>query len=244
MKQSEGLHIDYGTTHIPFVLLYSKRKTLGIVVRPDKQVTITAPYDASLEKILEKVGKRAGWISKQIRKFESYNAFILHRKIEFVSGETLYYLGRKYRLKVMEGFPEAICKEGRYIKATVKTKGSQKHVARLVMDWYKQEAKKVFQHRFARYEYILKREKISVNQLLVRRLEKRWGSCTELGNVVLNLSLIQAPVQCIDYVLVHELCHLKYMNHGPKFYNMLSRYMEDWEERRDRLQTVKLFQEI
>ncbi|WP_369411691.1 M48 metallopeptidase family protein [Longitalea arenae] len=82
---------------------------------------------------------------------------------------------------------------------------------------------------------------MAVNQLLVRRLEKRWGSCTELGNVVLNLSLIQAPVQCIDYVLVHELCHLKHLNHGPKFYSMLARYMEDWEKSRGRLQKVKLF---
>lgn len=241
MKQSEGLHIEYGTTRIPFVLLYSKRRTLGISVTPDKQVIITAPYEASLEKILEKVGKRAGWISEQIRKFESYETSILYRKIEFVSGETLYYMGRKYRLKVMEGFPEVINKEGRHIKAIVKTKADQKHIANLIMDWYKQEAKRIFLERFERYSYILKREKISFNKLLVRRLEKRWGSCTGMRNIILNLSLIQAPIQCIDYVLVHELCHLKYLDHRPKFYHMLARYMEDWEKRRNRLQTVKLF---
>ncbi|OQP61242.1 hypothetical protein A3860_05890 [Niastella vici] len=242
MKQSEGLHIEYGTTRIPFVLLYSKRRTLGIAVTPDKQVTITAPYDASLEKILEKVGNRAAWISKQIRKFDSYEVTLLRRKIEYVSGETLYYMGRKYRLKVVEGIPEMITKEGRNIKAVVKSKANQKHIAGMVMDWYKQEAKRVFRERFERYAYILKREKLSVNQLLVRRLEKRWGSCTELGNIILNLSLIQAPVQCVDYVILHELCHLKHLNHGPRFYNMLGRYMEDWEKRRDRLQTVRILE--
>ncbi|MBO9200608.1 MULTISPECIES: M48 family metallopeptidase [Niastella] len=242
MKQSEGLHIEYGTTRIPFVLSYGRRRTLGITVTPDKQVTITAPYDASLEKILEKVGKRAGWISKQIRRFESYEAMLLRRKIEFVSGETLYYIGRKYRLKVLEGSPEVISREGRYIKAIVKSKTNQKQLANLIMDWYKREAKIIFQERFERCEYILKREKISFNQLLVRRLEKRWGSCTELGNITLNLSLIQAPVQCIDYVIVHELCHLKHLHHGPKFYGMLSRYMEDWEKRKNRLQTVRIFE--
>jgi predicted metal-dependent hydrolase len=242
MKKSEGLFIDYGTTRIPFILEYKNRKTLGIAVTPDMQVTITAPYNASLENVLEKAGKRAGWISKQIRKFESYEATFLHRKVEYVSGETFYYMGRKYRLKVSEGLSEGIIKEGRYLKAIAKNKSNQKKVASLIMDWYKQEAKKIFQERFERYSYILKREKISVNQLMVRRLEKRWGSCTASGNIIINVSLIQAPVQCIDYVVVHEICHLKYLNHGAKFYNILSRYMEDWEKRKNRLQTVRLLE--
>src|SRR5687768_9748856 len=108
MKQSEGLYIEYGTTHIPFLLTYSKRKTLGISVAPNKQVVITAPFDASLERILEKLGKRAGWISKQIRKFDMYGDALLGRKLEYVSGETFYYLGRKYRLKVLEGIEEDV----------------------------------------------------------------------------------------------------------------------------------------
>lgn len=241
MKSGDDWHIEYGATRIPFVLLYSKRKTLSIAVTPDKQVTITAPYDASFKKILDKAGRRAGWISKQIRKFESYEASLLCRKVEYVSGETFYYLGRKYRLKVQGGITGDVSIKGRYISVTVKNKAGQKHIANLLMNWYKQEAKKIFQERFERYTYILKREKISVNQLMVRRLEKRWGSCTEKGNIILNLSLVQAPVQCIDYVIVHELCHLKHLHHGPKFYSLLNRYMEDWEKIRNRLQTVQLF---
>jgi predicted metal-dependent hydrolase len=241
MSLNAGLQIVYGTTRIPFVLIYKNRKTLGIAVTPDKKVTITAPLDSSLEKILETVGKRAGWISKQIRKFESYETILLPYKVEYVSGETFYYMGRKYRLKVVEGETEMVSRQGKYIRVVIKSKSSQKPIANLLMKWYRDEAKKIFQERFKRYDYILKREKIAVNQIVVRRLEKRWGSCTELGNIILNLSLVQSPVQCIDYVIVHELCHLKHLNHGPKFYNLLGRYMEDWEKRRDRLQTVKLF---
>ncbi|MCS3796408.1 M48 family metallopeptidase [Niastella sp. OAS944] len=242
MKRSEGLYIEYGTTRIPFILEYKNKKTLSIAVTPDKQVTITAPYESSLEKVLEKVGKRAGWISKQIRQFESYEATLLHRKIEYVSGETFHYMGRKYRLKVLEGLGEEIIKDGRYIKAIVKNKSNQKNIASLIINWYRLEAKKIFQERFERYSYILKREKIAVNQLMIRRLEKRWGSCTEAGNIILNLSLIQAPIQCIDYVLVHEICHLKYLHHGPKFYNMLGRYIEDWEKRKNRLHIVRILE--
>jgi predicted metal-dependent hydrolase len=242
MKSGDDWHIEYGATRIPFVLLYSKRKTLSIAVTPDKQVTITAPYDASFEKILDKAGRRAGWINKQIRKFESYEVSLLRRKVEYVSGETFYYLGRKYRLKVHEGITGDISIKGKYLRVVVKNKSGQKHIADLLMSWYRQEAKKIFQERFARYTYILKREKISVNQLTVRRLEKRWGSCTEKGNIILNLLLVQAPVQCIDYVIVHELCHLKHLHHGPKFYGILGRYIEDWEKRKTRLQKVRLFQ--
>lgn len=242
MSRSEGLHIEYGATRIPFLLVYGKRRTLGITVTPDKKVTITAPLEASLEKILETVGRRASWISKQIRKFESYETILLPRKVEYVSGETFYYMGRKHRLKVVIGDTEMVNRNGKYIEVSVMNKSSEKHVAGLLMRWYRDEARRTFQERFARYEYILKREKIAVNQILVRRLEKRWGSCTKLRNIILNLSLIQAPIQCIDYVIVHELCHLKYLNHGPKFYSMLGRYMEDWEKRKNRLQTVRVLE--
>jgi predicted metal-dependent hydrolase len=240
MVQPKGFIIEYGTTRIPFQLKYSNRKTLGIIVSPDRQVTITAPQNASLEKILEKVGNRAGWISKQIREFESYEEKLTKRNLEYVSGETFYYLGRKYRLKVLEGLKEEVNLQGKYLKVCVNKKTDEKHTAKLLLNWYRQQAKEVFSERFERYKYILKREKISVNTLLVRRLEKRWGSCTENGNIILNLSLIQAPVQCIDYVLVHELCHLKYLNHSLKFYGMLSRYMDGWEQRKERLQEVRL----
>jgi len=240
MKTSEGLYINYGTTRIPFLLEYRSRKTVGITVTPDRQVTIAAPLNASVEKILETIGKRAGWISKQLRKFESYGETLLHHKLEYVSGETFYFLGRKYRLKVFEGIKEEVNLKGKYLKVIAKKKSDEKHIADLVMKWYKHHAKEIFSERLERYGFILKREKIQVNQLLIRRLEKRWGSCTEKGNIILNLSLVQAPVQCIDYVLLHELCHLKHLNHGAKFYKMLTRYMEDWEKRKERLQSIKL----
>lgn len=240
MAQIEGLLIKYGTTRIPFQLKYSNRKTLGITVFPDKQVTITAPFGASKEKILEKIGNRAGWISKQIRKFELYEEKLTRRNLEYVSGETFYFKGRKYRLKVLEGLKEEVNLHGKYLKVTVHKKSDEEHIAMLLMKWYRNQAKLVFAERLERYSYILKREKIVLNNLFVRRLEKRWGSCSENGNIILNLSLIQGSVQCIDYVLVHELCHLKYLNHGPQFYKMLTRYIEDWEQRKERLQAIRL----
>lgn len=229
MQESQALFVEYGTTTIPFLLQYSNRKTLGIAVAPNKEVIITAPFDASIEKILRKVAARASWISKQIRQFD-YNEKKLRSRIpEYVSGETFYYLGRKYRLKVITGKEEGVKLNGRRLLVVVKNKGDQKRIKDLLMDWYLQRAKEVFKERFGQFQYILKREKVAVNQIFIRRLTRRWGSCTHKGKIILNLSLIQAPLKCIDYVLVHEICHLKYFNHGIKFYRLLNDYFADWE---------------
>lgn len=240
MGKSAALYIDYGTTRIPFLLRYSKRKTLGIMVTPDKKVTITAPMNSSQEKILRKIEGKAGWISKQIRKFDSYERTLTRRNPEYVSGETFYYLGRKYRLKVIAGEDESVKIHGRYLHVTVNKKTDQKRIKDLLMDWYMQQAKEVFSERLKRAQYILKREKIAMNQLLVRKMEKRWGSCTEMGNIVLNMSLIQASMQCIDYVVVHEVCHLKYMDHGEKFYRLIERYSPEWEHAKQKLTQVDI----
>lgn len=240
MAKSKALFIEYGTSRFPFSLQYSKRKTLGIAVTPDKKITVTAPNNTSREKILKKVTNRASWINKQIKKFEFYQRNLIARAPEYVSGETFYYLGRKYRLKVVVGEREEVKLYGKYLRTVVRQKEDKKKIAGLVMNWYRQQAKVVFAERFNRFPHILRREKIKVNQLMIRRMEKRWGSCTEAGNIVLNLSLVQAPVQCIDYVLVHEICHLKYLDHGKKYYQLLNACIPGWEKVRQKLGNVHL----
>jgi len=240
MAKNEPLYIQYGTTRIPFQLQYSKRRTLGISVSPDRRVIITAPQDSSREKVLEKLEARAGWISKQLRHFERLDEKLPRRHPEYVSGETFYFLGRKYRLKVVVAKAESVERKGRYIWVNALRKSDQKRIAALLQSWYRQQAKEIFHERLRRHGHILRKEKLGLNQLLIRRLTKRWGSCTEKENVLLNLSLVQAPVQCIDYVMVHEICHLKYLNHGPKFYRLQDRYMPDWEKWKKRLEEVPL----
>jgi predicted metal-dependent hydrolase len=225
--------ITYGTTIIPFTISYSDRTTLAIAVHPSSKVEVTAPRDASTETILKRVERRASWILKQMRKYARYQ--FQKRKIEWVSGETLYYLGRQYRLKVMKG-DSSVKLAGKFLWVSVEDKNNKKVIEGLVNAWYKKQATTKFNDRIQRQAHLIQTERVKLNQLMVRRLEKRWGSCSNKGNIVLNTDLVKTPVDCIDYVIVHELCHLKHLNHSKKFYYSLEKHYPGWQRTKNKLE--------
>ncbi|MDX1955561.1 MAG: SprT family zinc-dependent metalloprotease [Chitinophagaceae bacterium] len=229
--------VPYGTTRIEFNVAYSSRKTLGISVYPNAEVQVVAPYETKPAQIEEKIMKKAAWISRQIRRFKSIEADRITRKIEYVPGETFYLLGRKYRLKYIPDTLEIIRIEGRCLVVRGKTRPGPEKMERLISNWYRAQAKMIILERWERHHHILRKEKFSAHRISIRSMKHRWGSCTENGSISFNVALVQKPVQCIDYVIVHELCHLKYMDHGKGFYRMLGKYMGDWERRKARLES-------
>lgn len=230
----DELHsVEYGTTIISFSVSYSSRKTLGINVYPDTVVKVVAPVEASMHSIRKRVEKRAPWIQKQIRRFTDIQK--PYRIPEYVSGETHNYLGRQYRLRIQEGLP-SVKLEGKFFKISLLNKLDKAQVETLLEKWYKEHAHNKLRVRFEKYRYILQRENVKFDSLLIRNMKNRWGSCTEKGKIILNTRLIKTPVDCIDYVIVHEMCHLKYMNHSAKFYKMLTKYVPDWGRRKKRLE--------
>ena len=225
--------IKYGTQTINFGLTYTDRKTLGITVYPDLSVQVKAPVNATLEKIYEKVEKRAAWILEQKRyflAFEPSNITYLYK-----SGETHYYLGRQYRLKIVEGKADEVSYKGRYLHIETDNK-SPEHIKKLLDVWYRERAK----IKFAEYAEPLiesfKKYDVEPKNLFIQLMKSRWGSCTAEGNIILNPKLIKAPIACIEYVIVHELCHLVHRNHTKAFYALQSREMSDWEKWKDKLE--------
>lgn len=81
-----------------------------------------------------------------------------------------------------------------------------------------------------RYQSMLDREGLKMNSIIIRKLNKCWGSCTPKGSIVINSDLIKTPIHCIDYVIIHELCHMKYLHHGPEFWSLLTKYCPDWNK--------------
>ena len=105
----------------------------------------------------------------------------------------------------------------------------------LVVNWFRQRAEIVFRELFDAMRLHAERHNIVVECFELRRMKNRWGSCTHDGRILLNPELIIAPKSCIEYVIVHELCHLKEHNHSQAFYSLLQTLMPDWQQRRERL---------
>lgn len=236
MKHIPNTHseIEFDGERIGFAVNWRARKTLAIHVHPDGQVVVDAPVTASLEQVRAKVVKRAGWIVRQRREFAAYPPLLQGRC--YAGGETHRYLGRQYRLKILEGDAESVKLLSGRLCVETKQVGNAVRVKRLVSEWYRARARTVFGDR---YEACLKRvEHAGIRHesgWQLKRMEKRWGSCSRAGRITLNPELIAAPKECIDYVITHELCHLKEYNHNKAFYRLLGQVMADWEQRRRRL---------
>ena len=225
--------IQFGSKQIDFQFEFSKRKSLGITVTPDLVVLVKAPFETSLEKIKEKLIKKAAWIIRQQSFFLSFQPKITERR--FVGGETHLYLGRQYRLKILKSNIESVKLKGKFIE--VATNNNNK-VKQLVHEWYLSNAKAKF-HLFAKPLIDkFKKYKVEPSSIILREMPTRWGSCTAKGKIILNPELIKAPKGCIEYVIIHELCHLIHHDHTQKFIDLQTKEMKDWEKWKMRLEKL------
>jgi predicted metal-dependent hydrolase len=229
--------LEYGSSTICYELTYVPRKTLAISVHPDLRVTVKAPEGSSLSDIEDKVRQRADWILKQQRELEIYLPHLPPR--QYVSGETHRYLGRQYRLKVIESGKESVKLTRGFITVSVPDRADTGRVRRVLEDWYRGQAQQVFQERLAACFPRLERFGARYPGLEVRVMKSRWGSTSPAGVMRLNVKLVKVPKTYIDYVICHELCHLLEPNHSPRYYELLDRVLPDWRERRDKLNTFE-----
>jgi len=232
--------IQFGSKKIDFRLEYSNRKTLGITVNPDLSVIVKAPVDTSLEKVKEKLRKKAPWIIRQQSFFLYFHPKTPARK--FIGGETHLYLGRQYRLKVINDKliikNEEVKLKGRFLEVYSQDKNNVKE---LIEEWYLSKAKDKF-HLIAKplFENFKSKHNLSLftYHLSLRNMPTRWGSCTPKGKIILNPELIKAPKGCIEYVIIHELCHLVHHDHTQKFIDLQTKEMPDWEKWKNKLEKL------
>lgn len=216
-----------------FTLRRSRRRTLGISVEPDGQVIVTAPQAASPERIEQIVARRSRWIHRQQKHFEALAPRVPPR--QWVSGETHRYLGRQYRLKVGEGPTQTVRLVGAFFHVTVKDPTDTGVIEAAMNAWYRSHAKALFADRMAKLLANTWLRDLGSPSMTVRRMQQRWGSATPSGRIYLNVDLIKYPVGCIDYVVAHELLHLKIPNHGRTFWRWMDRVVPEWQRWRSRL---------
>ncbi len=233
--EGRELSFLYGDERIVF-LRFDRPKASGkvqIKVHPDCRVIAAAPAAADDESVLMAVRQRARWVYQQLREFRKQNEHLTPRR--YVSGESHYYLGKQYLLKVIEA-PDQ--KQGvKLLRGKLEVSVRQKQpdkVKKLLDDWYRERAREVFGRRLtAMLEQALWVDECPTFR--TRVMQTRWGSCSPKGCLTLNPYLVKAPRECIDYVLLHELCHLAEHNHSERFYRLMNQVMPGWEPVKEKL---------
>lgn len=206
-------------------------KNITLKVMPSGEAILTAPNAASDEHINFIIKKRARWIEKKREFFGSYRV----PEKEYVSGEDFRYLGRSYRLKIIQAKQECIKLQRGYLEVFVKDKNDLERKRNLVYGWYREKALIYFLNILQELNKIVKKD---IKSVKIRQMKTRWGSCDPHKSCInLNIELIKKPKECIKYVIFHELAHLVHPNHSKRFYDYLSVYMPDWQKRKENLES-------
>lgn len=237
---TERSEIQFGLTTIPFLVRRSNRRTtVALTVEPPGKLIVTAPPETSIDKLNSLVRHKGPWVVDRIKRTSDLPPASSQR--EFVTGETVLYLGRQYRLKTVarnDEFPEASLK-GRWLNVPVDTTldGAERAraVRHVLRGWLKEHADLTLPDRL---KMICDGCGIDKPSIIVREQRRRWGSCDTKRTLRINWRIIQAPYSLIDYVLVHELVHLQHPNHTREFWREVERLVPDFEQRRRELRRI------
>ncbi len=235
---TEQYSFNYGNKAISYNIIFVNRKTLEIAVYPNSLVEVKAPLDTSLESIKRKLHKRAVWILKQLNYFSQFKPRTPERR--YIRGETHLYLGKQYRLKLKKNKQSDIKLVRGFFQISCGKINNPIIVKQLMDEWYFSKALIQFNSSFERYWPFFSRLKVKRPRLQIRTMKRRWGSLSKNGTMTLNIELIKAPKACIDYVIIHELCHLKYHNHSAKFYQLLESITPNWQSIKQKLELALL----
>jgi predicted metal-dependent hydrolase len=228
--------IKFGSREIDYQLTFSDRKSLDISVHPDLLVEVKAPFHVSPDLVKEKILDKASWILKQFNFFLSFEPKMPPRR--YVSGESHLYLGRLYRMKVIESEVNVVKLSRGYLYIYTADKEDKERIKEQLYAWYKAHAERKFDEYGRPWLKKFERLGVKPSSIEIRSMEKRWGSCTARDRILLNLELVKAPKECIEYVIVHELCHLIHKNHTQAFWALLAEQMPDWEKWKERLERL------
>jgi len=207
------------------------------VYPPDGRVHVSAPESYSEEQIRLFILKKWVWI---IQKRKDVTSYTVQDEREYVSGEAHYYKGGLYRLKVMRdnSCTHHVGLEGDYIKVYVHERTTKENIANVLWAWYKEQLTPVLEQYVAKWENILD---VKVSEWTILQMPSSWGkSHKATGKIKFNLQLAKKPLNCIEYVVAHELIHLIEQNHTDKFHHILGMYLPEWRKIKEQLNEFPL----
>ena len=213
----------------PVEVIRTDRKKSASIYLDGKSIKVRVPKGLSDSLVRDLIAKKSPWIKRKLREVE-LTASPKHK--EFVSGETFSYLGRNYRLKVLLGDTSSLKLRGGYLEASIpsSSKTREEEVRSLLLGWYRKHAQERLKEKTHRYAKILQ---VEPNCVSVKDYKSRWGSCSTKGDIFYNWRIIIAPHRIVDYVVVHELCHLLEHNHSVIYWRHVERIIPDFQECRE-----------
>jgi predicted metal-dependent hydrolase len=204
---------------LEYSVIYTARKTLTITVERDRSVVVRAPHGTPREKIDAIIERKKLWLYEKTRHVQKHDRPLTQR--EFISGATVLYLGKNYRLEIISEDFDGILFDNKFLIS----KSSAAQASQLLRDWYVGKAKEKLTPQVRFYA---RHMGVSYNDVLISDLKYRWGSCTPKNNLNFNWRLIKAPMRVIEYVIVHELTHLLESNHTVNFWAIVKNQLPDY----------------
>lgn len=224
------LYIEPNEINLSFQATYScRRRTVGISVKAPGEICVRAPVGISDAELIRIVSSKAAWILKQQRVLREAADNVT--RISWSSGDELLLQGERYRLEIRVDKswrkPEIVHENGIILIRTASD--DRAYLRRLMLQWYGRQATAKITGRLQYYAALLN---LKPGDIRVKNQKSRWGSCSGGNNLNFNWRLVMAPEKVMDYVIIHELCHIRIKNHSDKFWRMVARFMPDYAQQR------------
>ncbi|WP_234774736.1 M48 family metallopeptidase [Paraburkholderia tropica] len=229
-------HITVSGLSVEIVRKAIKNLHLG-VYPPNGRVRVAAPLSVSDDAIRLAVIGKLGWIRKQRERFEAQPR---QSKREMVSGESHYFQGRRYRIRVVyEDSPATVVlRNTRTMEVKVRPGTTAEQRLKVIERWYREQLKAAMPALLAKWQPMLD---VEIADWGVKKMKTKWGSCSiDAGRIWLNLELAKKPPQCLEYVLVHEMVHLTERHHNERFTALMDRHLPHWRTYREELNRAPL----
>jgi len=200
-------------------IIRSRRKTFALVVKPDGSLVVRAPKRATRAQVEQVVADHEGWIRKK-------QELVKRERVQppvYQEGEQFYFLGKRYPLEIADKPPHPLSLNGRFVMDKV----YQAYAEKLFEAWYRQQAKKLLPERVKVYAERYGYQPTGVG---ITGARTRWGSCSSRGSLNFSWRLVLAPIEAVDYVVIHELAHLKHRNHSKEFWAEVARMCPDYKK--------------
>ncbi|MDX1950389.1 MAG: SprT family zinc-dependent metalloprotease [Rickettsiales bacterium] len=242
LKKSENNNylIKLNGELISYSLELSRRRSISLTINKNAEIKIKAPNKISKKYLEDFIIKKSNWIIKK-RDFFIKNQHLIHQKQEYKNGSQFKLLGENYQLFFKQNLINKIeiNKLNKIIIYNFIKEPNKNKIIKNIDKFIQEFAIAYFYERLEICKIIAKKERIFFNrELKFRKMKSKWGSCSRGGEIKLSYSLIKAPEKSIDYVILHELCHLREFNHSKDFYQLLEKLMPDWQIHKNNLKNI------